>query len=48
MRLVYDTKGPTPILYTDSDFAGDITTRKSTSGIITMMSSGPVFWATKT
>jgi hypothetical protein len=48
MLLVYDMKGPTPLVYTDSDFAGDITTRKSTSGILTMMSGGPVFWSTKT
>jgi len=33
------------IAYTDSDYAGDITDRKSTSGYVFMLSGGAVSWA---
>ncbi|KAL3578414.1 hypothetical protein D5086_019918 [Populus alba] len=35
------------IAYTDSDYAGDITDRKSTSGYVFMLSGGAVSWASK-
>jgi len=33
--------------YTDSDFAGDITDRKSTSGNIILMGNSPICWTSK-
>ena len=33
--------------YTDSDFAGDIDDRKSTSGFVFFLGSGPVSWSSK-
>ncbi|GAA0167068.1 transmembrane signal receptor [Lithospermum erythrorhizon] len=34
-------------VYTDSDYAGDLEDRKSTSGYVTIMSSGAVTWCSK-
>ena len=34
-------------LYSDSDYAGDINTRKSTSGMVTMLAGGAVSWHSK-
>lgn len=33
--------------FTDSDYAGDLDDRKSTSGYVFMLSSGAVSWSTK-
>lgn len=33
--------------YTDSDYAGDIETRKSTSGFVIMYCGGPISWSSK-
>lgn len=33
--------------YSDSDYAGDITTRKSTSGFVFMMGTGPISWCSQ-
>jgi hypothetical protein len=35
------------IAYTDSDYAGDLTDRKSTSGYVFMLSGGAVSWSSK-
>lgn len=36
-----------PIGYVDSDYGGDLDTRRSTSGYIFMMAGGPVSWSSK-
>lgn len=33
--------------YSDSDFAGDLNTRKSTTGYIFMLNGGPISWASQ-
>lgn len=33
--------------YTDSDYAGDVETRHSTSGFVIMLSSGPISWSSR-
>lgn len=33
--------------YSDSDYAGDLSTRKSTSGVVFMLNGGPVVWKSK-
>ena len=33
--------------YTDSDYAGDINDRKSTSGYVFLLNEGAVFWSSK-
>lgn len=33
--------------YSDSDFAGDLDTRKSTSGYIFMLNGGPISWSSQ-
>ena len=35
------------IVYTDSDYAGDIADKKSTSGYVFMLSGGAVSWSSK-
>jgi hypothetical protein len=41
-------KGGGPLLgYTDSDYAADISTRRSTSGVVFMMNGGPILWKSK-
>jgi hypothetical protein len=34
-------------MYTDADFGGDRVTRRSTSGMIVMMNSGPITWCSR-
>ena len=34
-----------PDLYIDADYAGDPNTRRSTSGMLTMMNGGPISWS---
>jgi hypothetical protein len=36
-----------PEFYADSDFAGDVNTRKSTSGMVVMLNNGPIAWKSK-
>lgn len=36
-----------PTLYSDSDFASDVTTRRSVSGYVLMIGGGPVCWQSK-
>lgn len=45
-KICYDGKGEI-IGYTDSDYAGDIKDRKSTSGNIILMGNNPICWASK-
>jgi len=45
-KIHYNGKGEI-IAYTDSDFAGDIKDRKSTSGNIILMGNSPICWASK-
>ena len=45
-KICYDGKGDI-IGYTDSDFAGDIHDRKSTSGNIILMGNNPICWMSK-
>ena len=35
------------VFYSDSDFAGDVTTRRSVSGYILMLGNGPVCWQSR-
>ena len=39
--------GVRPLGWVDADFAGDLDTRRSTSGEVFMMSGGPVSWSSK-
>ena len=34
-------------VYVDADYAGDINTRRSTSGMVTMMNNGPISWSSR-
>ena len=49
-RIVY-SKGSgvsaKPDRYVDADYGGDLNTRRSTSGYMFMMASGPVSWSSK-
>ena len=36
-----------PDFYTDADYAGDVNTRRSTSGCICMMNGGPISWQSR-
>jgi hypothetical protein len=46
--LCYGKDGETQLNgYTDADFAGDLTTRKSTTGFVFMFHGGPVSWASR-
>jgi len=45
-KITYDGQGDI-IAYTDSDFAGDIKDRKSTSGNIILMGKNPICWNSK-
>jgi hypothetical protein len=36
-----------PDLYIDADYAGDPNTRRSTSGMITIMNGGPISWSSR-
>ena len=47
LKLRYDGTNPTMVGYTDSDFAGDVNTRKSTSGYVFSISGGAVIWGSK-
>ena len=44
----YYGSGPTSLVgYSDADYAGDLATRRSTSGRIFMLCDGPISWASK-
>ena len=45
-KIKYDGTGNI-VGYTDSDFAGDVTDRKSTSGNIILMGNNPISWTSK-
>ena len=45
-KITYDGQGNI-VGYTDSDFAGDIKDRKSTSGHITLLGNNPISWMSK-
>ena len=46
--LLYKQGGPERLVgYSDADWAGDLSDRKSTSGYIFMFSGGPVSWSSK-
>jgi len=36
-----------PDIYIDADYAGDHNTRRSTSGMITIMNNGPISWSSR-
>ena len=38
---------PSPTAYVDADYAGEKETRRSTSGFIVMMNSGPIAWSSR-
>jgi len=48
-KLVYHaTKGPNePVIYSDSDWAGDRNDRKSITGFVTCLSGGVITWASR-
>lgn len=46
MSIVYNSNSEL-IGYSDSDFAGDLDTRKSNTGYIFLMNGGPVTWASR-
>lgn len=35
------------VVYSDSDFAGDIDTRRLTTGYVSVLAGGPVTWASQ-
>ena len=37
----------TPVGYSDSDYAGDVNTRQSTSGFIFLLNEGPIAWSSR-
>jgi len=47
MKLVYEGRLQPLIGYTDSDYAGDPNTRRSTSGFVFNVGSGPISWQAK-
>lgn len=48
MGIFYKRKGDEELLaYTDSDYAGEVSDRKSTSGHVFTLSGGAVSWASK-
>jgi len=42
-----DSSPYSPDLYIDSDYAGDPNTRRSTSGMVTIMNGGPISWSSR-
>lgn len=46
--IVYSSGGNTELVgYSDADFAGDVDTRRSTSGFVFFLSNGPVTWSSQ-
>lgn len=45
--IIYDKDGRCLTAYTDSDWAGDIDDRKSCSGNVLILSTGPISWKSK-
>ena len=46
--LRYDGNNPSPLVgYSDADWAGDVTTRRSTSGYVFLRNNAAVSWASK-
>ena len=37
-----DLSNPSPTFFADADFAGDLHTRRSTTGMVVMMNNGPI------
>jgi hypothetical protein len=42
-----DGASNSPVTYIDADYAGDPSTRRSTSGMIVMMNGGPISWSSR-
>jgi hypothetical protein len=47
LGLLFDDRTQQFIGYTDSDFAGDVTQRKSTGGFVFMFGGAAVAWSSK-
>ena len=47
MKLSFGDKEPVLVGYTDADMAGDIDSRKSTSGFLITFARGAVAWQSK-
>ena len=44
---VPDSQPHSPDMYVDADYAGDLNTRRSTSGMVVMMNQGPISWLSR-
>ena len=42
-----ELSSPSPTYYADADFAGDLFTRRSTSGMVVIMNNGPISWLSR-
>ena len=42
-----DLSNPSPTFFADADFAGDLHTRRSTTGMVVMMNNGPISWLSR-
>lgn len=47
LGIQYSKSGSNLVAYSDSDFCGDIDTRRSRSGVILILNNGPVLWTSK-
>ncbi len=47
LGVVYGQGSPGVSAFSDSDFAGDVDSRKSTTGVVVVMNGGPVLWVSK-
>ena len=43
--IMYKRNGNQLEVYSDADFAGDVSTRRSTTGVISMYADGPISWS---
>ena len=49
MRIKYHSSHSfIPEVFADADYGGNVTTRKLTSGVITLLCAAPIFWSSKT
>ena len=46
IRYISETENPYLVAYSNADFAGDLDTRRSTTGYVFMLSSGAITWNT--
>jgi hypothetical protein len=46
--IIYSGKDTSIATYCDSDYAGDLDTRRSTSGTVSLMNGGPITWNSST